>query len=100
MGMVPAMLAKQKGARLDHVLIVDPDKSERARVRRLLSEAKVAPLQISEAQAVEEAAKAYHAERDKRPSVILIALDLAGEHGDEWLNEIRGSSKILKTPVV
>jgi PAS domain S-box-containing protein len=100
MGMVPAMSAKQKGARLDHVLIVDPDEVGRARVRRLLSEADVAPLVVSEATATEEASKAYNAERDKRPSVIVMSLDLAGEHGDEWLNEIRGSSEILSTPVV
>ena len=51
MGMARRMLANQKGRQFDHVLIVDADESERTRLRRLLSEAKVAPLRISEAQA-------------------------------------------------
>ena len=64
---------------LNHVLIVDPDENVRTEVRRLLSQAKVAPTLISEASSVADALKAFTAPSDQRPAVIIFALDLCGE---------------------
>src|SRR4051795_3960551 len=91
---------EQMGTALDHVLIVDSSESVRAEVRRLLSEAPLAPLRISEVNTTADATKAYCAPDDQRPAVIIFAVEMCGEHGDEWLTEVRGESEILNTPVI
>lgn len=85
---------------LNHVLIVDPNESVRLNVRRMLSDAKVAPLLISEASSAEDAVDAYNAPSDLRPAVIIFALSLCGEQGDEWLTTVRGQGQIFTTPIV
>ena len=85
---------------LNHVLIVDSDEEVRTEVRRLLAEAKVAPTLISEASSAADALKAFTAPSDQRPAVIIFALDLCGERGDEWLTEVRGTSLMISTPIV
>lgn len=94
------MFGEQMDTALDHVLIVETNESLRAEVRRLLSEVPVAPLRISEANTTADASMAYHAADGERPAVIVFALDMCGEHGDEWLVDVRGESEILRTPVV
>jgi PAS domain S-box-containing protein len=84
----------------NHVLIVDQDEAVRAEVRRLLSQAKVAPTLISEASTAEEALRAYNAPSESRPAMIVFALDLCGVRGDEWLTEARGLHQTLTTPIV
>lgn len=85
---------------LNHVLIVDPDEQVRTEVRRLLTQAKVAPTLISEASSAQDALKAFTAPSDQRPAVIILAVDLCGVRGDEWLTEVRGTSQMISTPIV
>lgn len=95
---------------LNHVLIVDPDEEVRSTIRHLLSQAKVAPPLISEASSPDDALEAYQAPTDKRPNVIIFAVDLCGERGDEWLTSVRklrthgadipGVSQAFATPII
>src|SRR5215204_4622972 len=85
---------------LNHILIVDPAETVRAAVRQMLSEATVAPIQISEATSAADALLAYQAPREQRPTIILFAIDLCGDRGDEWLTEVRGTSQLLTTPII
>lgn len=88
------------GTVLNHVLIVDPDEAVRAEVRRLLSQANVKTPLISEASTADDALQAYQAPGEQRPAVILFALNLCGERGDEWLNLVRGKSRALAIPII
>lgn len=85
---------------LNHVLIVEPNESVRSEVSRLLSEAKVAPIRISLASSADDALQACSAKPELRPSLILIALALCGERGDELLNTLRGEQRYLTLPIV
>lgn len=88
------------GAALQHVLIVDPNETVRAEVRRLLSQATAAPTLISEATTAEEALNVYSIPDDQRPDVIILAIDLCGEQGDERIQEIRTLSPLLSPPLI
>jgi PAS domain S-box-containing protein len=85
---------------LNHVLIVDPNESIRSEVSRLLSEAKVAPTRISLASSADDVLQACSAKPELRPTILLIALTLCGEHGDELLTALRGQQRYLTLPIV
>lgn len=87
-------------AALQHVLIVDPNETVRAEVRRLLSQATAAPTLISEATTAEEALNVYSIPDDQRPDVIILAIDLCGKRGDERIQEIRTLSPLLSPPLI
>jgi PAS domain S-box-containing protein len=85
---------------LNHILIVDPNENVRAEVRRLLSQATLAPALVQEASTAQDALGAYNLPEDRRPTVMLLGMDLCGECGDEWLIEARGASATFATPIV
>jgi PAS domain S-box-containing protein len=88
------------GMGLNHVLIADPDETVRARVRHLLAQAKIAALQVSEAETAENALQACSANGEARPGLILLAIELAGKRGDEWFARARGVNSTLNIPII